>query len=129
MLTNMKDQTESEEPIKEHAPQPEVSGEIAEPVLEAEKSAMDPEAVSHEQLRKQIEEAHLDDASHQSAQSQAAGLKDLGEEKKIEHLLALAKKKGVVYAVNVAKKMNDPYLLDMLHDLLAKEGMYKSFLK
>ena len=38
-----------------------------------------------------------------------------------------AKSKGVVYAVNVAKKMDDPFVLDKLHDNLAKEGYYKSF--
>ena len=125
----MKDQTESEEIIKEHVPHSEVSGQNVEPVLEKEKSSIDPESVSGEQLRKQIEEAHLDDASHQSAKNQATNLQQLEERQKLDQLLAIANKKGVVYAVNVAKKMNDPYLLDTLHDILAKEGYYKNFLK
>ena len=34
-----------------------------------------------------------------------------------------------VYAVNVAKKSGDPFLLDLFHDVLAKDGNYKRILK
>ena len=53
---------------------------------------------------------------------------ELGKEK-IEHLLETAREKGVVFAIQVAKRMNEPYLLDILHDTLAQEGFYKDFLK
>lgn len=49
------------------------------------------------------------------------------QEGQIKLLLETAKKKGVVEAVAAAKKINDPYLLDIFHDVLAKEGLYKKF--
>ena len=47
----------------------------------------------------------------------------------IKKLLEIAREKGVVFAIKVAKSMNDPFLLDTLHDALAKEGYYKDFVK
>jgi len=52
----------------------------------------------------------------------------LGEKEKIERLLDIAREKGLVFAIQVARKMNEPYLLDILHDTLAQEGFYKDFL-
>ena len=43
---------------------------------------------------------------------------------KIERLLALAQEKGLPYAVNVAKEAKDPYLLDVFHDMLAKDKFF-----
>ena len=51
----------------------------------------------------------------------------MGEKEKIEHLLKIAREKGVVFAIKVAKEMKDPHILDILHDILAKEGYYKDF--
>lgn len=81
------------------------------------------------ELRREIEKMDLDDSLKQQAQIQAQKIKNLGEEEKIKSLLKIAKLKGVIYSVNVAKKMDDPYILDTLHDILAKEGYYKKFLK
>jgi len=51
------------------------------------------------------------------------------EKEKIEHLLEMAREKGVLFAIQVAKKMNEPFLLDTLHDALAREGYYQKFMK
>lgn len=80
-------------------------------------------------LRQKIENIDLDDSLRQQVSAQANSAVSLSEEEKMKVLLEVAKKKGVVYAVNMAKKMNDPYILDALHDILAKEGHYKDFLK
>ncbi|MGB3988687.1 MAG: hypothetical protein WBK67_03300 [Minisyncoccales bacterium] len=48
---------------------------------------------------------------------------------KVKELLEVSEKKGLVYAVNVAKKSGDPFLLDLFHDVLAKDGNYKRILK
>ena len=105
--------------------------EIVEPLVEKERVEAK-ENISEEKLRalkNKIEKTDLDDVSAAQAQTQAQSVKSLQEEGKIKKLLAIAKSKGVVYAVAVAKKMNDPYVLDMLHDTLVKEGLYKQFLK
>ena len=67
----------------------------------------------------------LDEKTKAEAEKKANKIEFLGEKEKIEHLLDLAREKGVVYAIQVAKKMNEPYLLDILHDTLAQEGLYK----
>ena len=66
----------------------------------------------------------VDDATKDEAKKKADKIEFLGEKEKIEHLLQIAREKGVVFAIQVAKKMNEPYLLDILHDTLAREGFY-----
>ncbi len=63
--------------------------------------------------------------------------RDLSEEQnknnqikdKIKELLDIGEKKGLVYAIEKAKQSNDPFLLDVFHDILAKDGNYKNILK
>ncbi len=47
---------------------------------------------------------------------------------KIKILLAIGEKKGLECSIKEAKKENDPFLLDIFHDVLAKDGAYKKFL-
>jgi len=82
-----------------------------------------------EELRREIELMEADDKAKAEAEKAKEKIEFLGEKDKIEHLLDLARKKGVVFAVQVARKMNEPYLLDVLHDTLAREGYYKDFTK
>lgn len=82
-----------------------------------------------QKLREKIEKTDLDDRLKTQAAAQAQSIKSLQDSKKIKKLLEIAKNKGIVYAVNVAKKVNDPYILDTLHDALANKGYYKEFLK
>ncbi len=85
--------------------------------------------VEQKRVREEIENRDLDDSLKLQASSSAKNVQSLDDKKKIAHLLEIAKSKGVIFAVAVAKKMNDPYILDSFHDLLAKEGYYKEFLK
>jgi hypothetical protein len=80
------------------------------------------------ELRKEIEMMQLDDKTKAEAEKKAEKIEFLGEKEKIEHLLEIARKKGLIYAIQVARKMNEPYLLDILHDTLASEGYYKDFI-
>jgi hypothetical protein len=48
--------------------------------------------------------------------------------KDIKNLLATAEKKGLEYSIKEAQKKNDPFLLDIYHDVLAKDAAYKRFL-
>ena len=81
------------------------------------------------ELRREIEMMELDDKTKAEAEKKAEKIEFLGEKEKIEHLLEMAREKGVVFAIQVAKRMQEPYLLDVLHDTLAKEGYYKDFTK
>jgi len=57
-------------------------------------------------------------------QQQADQLKDLDKENQIKQLCQMAFEKGLDEAVGVAKKLDDPYLLDEFHDTLVDE-LYK----
>jgi hypothetical protein len=80
------------------------------------------------ELRKEIEMMELDDKTKGEAEKKAEKIEFLGEKEKIKHLLEIARKKGLVFAIQVARRMNEPYLLDILHDTLAQEGYYKDFI-
>lgn len=82
-----------------------------------------------QRIRAQIEAMDVPEDVKAQLKTHASDLSDLGAEQTIQSLLSLAKSKGVVFSVNVARQMNDPYILDTFHDALAKEGYYKEFLK
>ncbi len=50
------------------------------------------------------------------------------EIRKLTILFNLAEEKGLGFALRVARKTKDPWLVDVFHDLLAKEGNYKKFI-
>ncbi len=50
-------------------------------------------------------------------------------ESKIKHLIELAQNKGIPYAVKVARRMEDYYVLDKLHDKMRGEELYEVLLK
>ena len=88
------------------------------------------EIITIEALKREIDMMGLDDSLKEEATQKARKIQTLGKEKKIEHLLEIVKEKGIIFAVEVAKQMNDPYILDTFHDILIKEwGIYKQFLK
>jgi hypothetical protein len=88
----------------------------------------DSEIVSAE-LKRELEMMQLDEKAKGEIEKAKEKIEFLGEKEKIEHLLQIAREKGVVFAVQLARKMNEPYLLDLLHDTLAREGYYKDFTK
>ena len=81
-----------------------------------------------EELRRQIEMLELDPTKEKDIEVEKEKIGYLGEKEKIEHLLKTAREKGLVYAIQLVRSMNEPYLLDVLHDTLAREGYYKDFL-
>lgn len=82
-----------------------------------------------EQLKKEIDLIDVDDSLKKEAEAKANKIGALDEERKLKKLLAIAKSKGVIFAIKVANEMKDPYILDIFHDLLVKEGLYKKFAK
>lgn len=57
----------------------------------------------------------------QAAMQQAQGIKDQPKERQIQLLVQIAFEKSVIEAVEVAKKLDNPYLLDEFHDALVDE--------
>jgi hypothetical protein len=64
----------------------------------------------------------------QAAAQTAQKLKDQPKDRQIQLLTELAFEKGVVEAVEVAKNLDNPYLLDEFHDALIDE-FYKKLVE
>ncbi|MCX6730053.1 MAG: hypothetical protein NT058_00950 [Candidatus Portnoybacteria bacterium] len=65
-----------------------------------------------------IEAPPISSSSQQTAQQAVIKLKDEPKERQIELLIQMAFNKGVVEAVETAKNLDSPYLLDEFHDAL-----------
>ena len=50
---------------------------------------------------------------------------NLKKEGKLSRLLNIAQEKGAPFAVAVARRMNDPFILDALHDILIEKRLYE----
>lgn len=105
--------------------------EIEKPVsLEQEKNQEKQESLQDEriianELRREIELMQVDDNLKKQAEQKANKISFLADDDKLKNLVALAREKGVIFAIKVAKSMNDPFVLDTLHDILVQEGFYK----
>ena len=116
---------EGQMPISEGVARPEREGVRIPEQKEVSRS----DSIVSAELRREIEMMELDDNLKAEAKKKAEKIEFLGEKEKIEHLLETAREKGLVFAIQVARRMNEPYLLDILHDTLAQEGYYKDFTK
>ena len=98
------------------------------PITEKKEISEDEKNVA-DGLRREIEMMESEPRLKEQAKKKAHEIEFLGEKEKIEHLLKIAHEKGIVFAIKTAKEMKDAYILDTLHDILAKEGYYKNFAK
>ncbi|MDI6883179.1 MAG: hypothetical protein QMC93_01730 [Patescibacteria group bacterium] len=87
------------------------------------------EKEKREKLREEIKKTKLPPEKKVEAEKEAERIKRQTVQRKIKHLLDLAQQKGLPYAIEVAEDLKDPYLLDLFHDILAEEGLFKKFLK
>ncbi|MCX6721247.1 MAG: hypothetical protein NT026_01440 [Candidatus Staskawiczbacteria bacterium] len=95
-----------------------------------EKKEISPDdKIVSEELKRELDLMDADESAKADVEKSKEKIEYLGEKEKIEHLLQMAREKGLVFAISVARKMNEPYLLDVLHDILAKEGFYNDFIK
>lgn len=78
-----------------------------------------------EELRKMDQSPDL----REQALKKAKKIQALDVDRKINQLLELAEKRGLAFAIYVAKKGEDEHAIDALHDILAKNERYKNYLK
>lgn len=99
------------------------------PAAEQQESREEREQVpqEREQAREAIEreaaKMPLPVQAEREIASEAKSMEALDKEGKVERLVQLAQTKGVFFAVRLAKSMDDAYVLDRLHDELAKKGL------
>jgi len=131
-IQDHKDEIKAPEKISQPENQAVHFEQEAEKMVEKSETSKQ-DAILSSELRQQIELMELDPANAKAVEIEKEKISYLGEREKIEHLLNLAREKGgrdgLVLAVKTAQKMNEPYLLDLLHDSLSKEGFYKDFIK
>jgi hypothetical protein len=99
----------------------------AEPKKEKEISP--DEKIVREEIMREIEMMEKDESMKAEAEQKVKRIHYMSDDKKLEELVKIAREHGVLAAVKMAKDMNDPFLLDTLHDILSKEGYYKNFVK
>ncbi len=96
------------------------------------------EGKEQEQDYSETEKEELTDSSAQAPPFTYQGKEELKKKEedkrtvvkeKIKNLLRLAEEKGLQYSIKQAEKENDPFLLDLYHDVLAKNTDYKKYLK
>jgi hypothetical protein len=102
----------------------EISPEIKEDGQEKEILREREQQASVEELQKEIEKVSASGAGPVTRQGDVQ-IKNLDINGKIARLLDLAQEKGVDFAINVAKGLEDPYLLDILHDKIIEKGINK----
>ena len=103
-------------------------GREAEKSIEKKEISQDEKIVS-EELKREIELMEVEDNMKKQAEQKANKIQFLADDDKLKKLLEIAREKGVLFAIKVAKSMNDPFILDTLHDALAREGYYQKFIK
>lgn len=129
---------EEKKPKEIREPIPERPGEkieeekiIEEERIKEEKKELlsERERVIREELEREIAMMELSPELKEEAKKKAKEIESLDERGKLKRLLDLAQEKGVGFAVGVARNMADPHTLDTLHDILAKDELYKKFMK
>jgi len=104
------------EPTKEmEVPEPKVE----EPVKEAEPAKEEPEIEKTEEVIEQAAPASTPPSA--KAQKQVKQLKDLDRPSQVKALCDLAFQKGLAFAIEVAKTLDNAYVLDEFHDTLVNE--------
>lgn len=100
--------------------------------VEEEKFSIEKEKITkiiEEKLGEELEKLKTDPKLKEEVKKEVEQIRRVKKEGKIERLLVLAEEKGVAFAVEVARKAEDPFIVDAFHDLLVREGYYKKFLK
>lgn len=94
------------------------------------KELTEKEKQEREMLKQEIEnektELLLKSQSQAIRQSEKIKMQD-STQGQIKYLLVLAQTKGLYFAIQTAKQTKNPYLIDLFHDILAKQGLYKKF--
>ena len=103
--------------------------EIVEKKAEEKEVLREEEKIIREKLEREIKLMKFSPQLQDEATKKAQKIKFLNVQGKIKNLLVLAREQGVSFAVKVAEGLNDPYTLDVFHDILAREGLFKKFKK
>lgn len=111
-------------PVPAEVTENKTEKEPAKEVISAEKENAYNKILARLQSKKQT--AAKDDDVDKDAEDVS---KKQDAEGQIQHLVDLAMNKGVIYAVKVAKHLEDNYVLDMFHDRMLAEELHNALMK
>ena len=130
-MEKIPEKREIKEPVPEKIGERVVEELYVEKKEEIEKRELlsEREKIIREKLEREIATMELSPEMTEEAKKKAKQIKALDVKGKLKQLLDLAEEKGVAFAIGVAKDMKDPYTLDVFHDILARDKLYKKFEK
>lgn len=108
---------------------PDKASEEREPREEREMAPQAEIQLEGERISQQAAKAQFTPEEEAEAKKETVKIKKMDSQGKLQRLLVIARDKGVVFAVKVARDLGDPYALDMLHDVLAKDENYKKLMQ
>ncbi|MCD6270717.1 hypothetical protein J7J23_03010 [bacterium] len=82
-----------------------------------------------ENLREKFENVKVSPEQVDEIRKEAEEIAKQQVKEKIVSLLKLAKEKGLALAIKTARETGDEYLIDVFHDILAKDGLFKEFIE
>lgn len=83
---------------------------------------------TREEIAAELEKVKLSPQAKAQTQKQADDMQKESEQGKVQRLLEITEEQGLVYAVEVAKKMNNHLLLDKFHDALVENKLFRKYL-
>ncbi|MGB9743364.1 MAG: hypothetical protein ACPLW9_01465 [Minisyncoccales bacterium] len=128
---NINQELNEKKPTQERELAKRIEEEVKkERVIEGVEKRLTPEEeMIKEKIKKELTELKFTSAEEKEIKEKARKIERLGQEEKLKKLFQLANKEGLFFAIKVAKEMKDEYLLDLFHDLLARDHYYKKFIK
>lgn len=122
----------AEEPIinpeKLHERAQELYERKLTPETEREQELTKEEQKTREEISQAGKRPLPNQTTDEAAQT-ASDLLSLDDRAQLSELVKLAFTKDVLFALNVARKLQNPLVLDTFHDLLASDGLYYRFIK
>ena len=97
--------------------------------LEKRELLLKKEKLVREKLKEEAMKIRMSFKLKEEAKKKAKQIKNLDTKERLRYLLVLAEEKGVSFAVRIARNMKDAYTLDLFHDILARDKLYKKFPK
>ncbi len=97
----------------------------AESAPERPETLTEEEEREREQIREELEHVELPVPKQKQAQQQSITVGGLSPKEQLERLVTIAFEDGPEVAVTAARKLQDAYILDALHDALAKDKLYQ----
>ncbi len=102
--------------------------EKEKPFRKEEKRELSADKEELAELRKKIAQMKVEPKEEKEVEKEAEKMKRLSVKEKVKKILVLAATKNLAFAIKTAQKLDDPLVLDLVHDILAKDRYYRNFL-